>query len=63
MSITTKKPYPLGIDNPYLVRGRIGTSKWEIIDRKTFQCLGVYPNEFVAYECRRAMLKNAGYDA
>lgn len=60
---TTKKPYPLGIDNPFMVRGRIGTSKWEIIDRKTQACLGVYPNQLIAYECRRAMLLNAGYDA
>jgi len=63
MSTTTKKPYPLGIDNPMIVRARIGTTKWEIVDRETRQCLGVYPNQFIAYDCRRAMLKNAGYDA
>jgi len=63
MSTTAKKPYPLGMDNPMIVRARIGTSKWEIIDRKTRQCLGLYPNEMIAYECRRAMLRNAGYDA
>jgi hypothetical protein len=59
----TKKPYPLGIDNPYLIRGRFGTSMWEIIDRETNECVGVYPNENVAYDCRRAMLRDAGYDA
>jgi hypothetical protein len=63
MSTTTKKPYPLGIDNPYQIRGRIGTSKWEIIDRETRQSLGVYPSELIAYDCRRAMLRHAGYDA
>lgn len=63
MSTTAKKPYPLGIDNPMIVRARIGTSKWEIIDRETRQCLGLYPNQMIAYECRRAMLRNAGYDA
>ena len=63
MSTTTKKPYPLGIDNHMIVRGRIGTSKWEIIDRETRHCLGVYPNEFTAYDARRAMLRYAGYDA
>jgi hypothetical protein len=63
MSTTTKKPYPLGLDNPMLIRARIGTTKWEIIDRETRQCLGVYPNELIAYDCRRAMLRNAGYDA
>lgn len=63
MSTTTKKPYPLGIDNPMIIRGRIGSTKWEIVDRATGQCLGVYPNEFIAYDCRRAMLRNAGYDA
>ena len=64
MSTTiTKKAYPLGIDNPFIVRGRIGTSKWEIVDRTTRQCLGVYPTQLIAYDCRRAMLRNAGYDA
>lgn len=63
MSTTIKKPYPLGIDNPYIVRARINTSKWEIVDRETRLCLGVYPNEFTAYECRRAILRRAGYDA
>ncbi len=59
----TKKPYPLGIDNPYIIRGRFGTTKWEIVERETNQCLGLYPTEFTAYECRRAMLRHAGYDA
>lgn len=63
MSTTIKKPYPLGIDNPMIVRGRIGTTKWEIIDRATGTCLGVYPTQLIAYDCRRAMLRNAGYDA
>jgi hypothetical protein len=63
MSTTTKKPYPLGIDNPYLIRARIGTSRWEIIDRETRRSLGVYPSELIAYDCRRVMLRNAGYDA
>jgi hypothetical protein len=63
MSTTVKKPYPLGIDNPYQIRGRIGTSKWEIIDRETRHCLGVYPSETCAYDARRAILRHAGYDA
>jgi hypothetical protein len=62
MSTTTKKPYPLGIDNPMIIRGRIGTSKWEIIDRATGTCLGVYPTQLTAYDCRRSMLRNAGYN-
>jgi hypothetical protein len=63
MSTTIKKPYPLGIDNPMIVRARIGTSKWEIVDRITRQCLGIYPNELIAYDCRRTMLRHAGFDA
>jgi hypothetical protein len=59
---TTKKPYPLGLDNPFIVRARIGTTKWEIIDRESRHCLGVYPNQTTAYECRRAMLRYAGYE-
>jgi hypothetical protein len=49
-------PYPLGLDNPYAVVARLGTTKWEIRRKEDWVCLGVYPNQFVAYDCRRAII-------
>ena len=59
MSTTTaKKPYPLGIDNPYIVKGVFGTSRWAIYRREDFQKIATFPNQFVAYECRRAIIEH-----
>lgn len=48
--------YPLGIDNPILVRGVIGTSKWALYWRDDMTKIVTVPNQFIAYECRRAIL-------
>lgn len=58
----TKKPYPSVLDNPFQIRGKVGTSKWEIIDRQSRQCVGVYPDSNTAYDARRVFLRNAGYN-
>lgn len=57
------KPYPLGIDNPYVIRGIIGSSRWALYSRHPFQKIAEFPNEFAAYDARRAILKEQGYDA
>ena len=31
------KPYPLGIDNPYLILGEVGSSRWGLYRRDPFQ--------------------------
>jgi hypothetical protein len=57
------KPYPLGLDNPYVIRGIIGTSRWGLYHRDTFQKIAEFANEFQAYDARRAILKSQGYNA
>lgn len=57
------KPYPLGTDNPYVIRGIIGSSRWGLYSRHPFQKIAEFPNEFAAYDARRAILKEQGYDA
>jgi hypothetical protein len=56
-------PYPLGLDNPYIVRAVVGSSRWAIYRKENFQKIATFPNQFVAYECRRALLKFDGYNA
>jgi hypothetical protein len=57
------KPYPLGLDNPYVIRGMIGTTRWALYRREPFQKIGEFATEFQAYEARRAILKSEGYSA
>lgn len=57
------KPYPLGLDNPYIIRGIIGTSRWGLYDRKTYQKVAEFASQFQAYDARRAILKFEGYDS
>jgi len=58
-----KKPYPLGYDNPYVVRQVYGSNRWALYRREDFQKVATFPNQFVAYDCRRAILNQEGYDA
>jgi hypothetical protein len=57
------KPYPLGYDNPYVIRGIVGTSRWGLYDRQSYQKIAEFPNQFLAYDARRAILKTQGYDS
>lgn len=57
------KPYPLGLDNPYVIRGIIGSSRWAIYRREPFEKVAEFASEFQAYEARRAILKSEGYNA
>ena len=58
-----KKPYPLGCDNPYVVRQVYGSTRWAIYRKSDFQKVATFPNQFIAYDCRRAILNQEGYDA
>ena len=58
-----KKPYPLGYDNPYVVRQVYGSTRWAIYRKDDFQKVATFPNQFIAYDCRRAILHQEGYDA
>ena len=67
MSVYTReypmKPYPLGIDNPYVIRGIIGTSRWGLYHRETYQKIAEFATQFQAYDARRALLRFDGYNA
>lgn len=57
------KPYPLGLDNPYLIRGIIGTTRWGLYRRDPFMKIAEFASETEAYDARRAILKFEGYSA
>lgn len=57
------KPYPLGLDNPYVIRGIYGTSRWGLYDRETYHKVAEFASQTQAYDARRAILKTQGYDA
>jgi hypothetical protein len=50
------KPYPLGIDNPYVIRAIIGTTRWGLYQRESYQKVAEFASQFEAYEARRAIL-------
>jgi hypothetical protein len=56
------KPYPLGLDNPYLIRGEIESSRWSIYRREDFVKVATFNSETAAYDARRAILKIQGYN-
>lgn len=59
----TMKPYPLGLDNPYVIRGIRGTTRWGLFRRDPFEKIAEFASETQAYDARRAILKTQGYDA
>lgn len=56
------KPYPLGLDNPYVIRGIIGTTRWGLYHRETYQKIAEFASQTQAYDARRAILKSEGYN-
>jgi hypothetical protein len=48
--------YPLGIDNPIMVKGVMGTHKWALYWKDDMTKIATFPNQFLAYECRRVIL-------
>lgn len=61
--ISTMKPYPLGIDNPIAIRQVYGSTRWALYWKDDWQKLISVPNQFIAYDVRRAILKTMGYNA
>jgi hypothetical protein len=57
------KPYPLGLDNPYVILGIIGSSRWGLYRRDPFQKIAEFASQTQAYDARRAILKVQGYNA
>ena len=52
------KPYPLGIDNPIIVKGVIGSHKWALYWREDMQKIATFSNQFSAMEARRAIIRS-----
>ncbi len=57
------KPYPLGLDNPYVILGIIGSTRWGLYRRDPFEKVAEFASETQAYDARRAILKMQGYKA
>lgn len=57
------KPYPLGLDNPYVIRGIIGSTRWGLYHRETYQKVAEFATQWQAYDARRSILKSQGYSA
>ena len=52
------KHYPLGIDNPILVKGVMGSHKWALYWREDMQKIATFPNQFVAYQARQSIIES-----
>ena len=52
--------YPLGIDNPIIAKGVIGSHKWALYWREDFTKIATFNSEYKAYEARRHILKSKG---
>ena len=48
--------YPLGIDNPILIKGVIGSHKWALYWREDMTKIATFNLQFQAYEARRFLL-------
>lgn len=55
------KPYPLGIDNPYVILAVTGTTRWGLFRRDPFEKIIEFASETAAYDARRSLLLFAGY--
>lgn len=53
------KSHPLGIDNPIMVKGVIGTHKWALYWRDDMTKIATFSNQFTAYEARRAIVQQS----
>jgi len=49
--------YPLGIDNPIIVKAVMGSHKWAIYWRDDFTKIATFNSQFQAYEARRYILE------
>ena len=53
--------YPLGIDNPIIIKGVIGSHKWALYWRDDMTKIATFNSEHQAYQARRSLLDN--YDS
>ena len=50
--------YPLGVDNPILVKGVIGSHKWSIYWKDDMTKIATFHSQFQAYQARQSILSN-----
>ena len=50
------KSYPLGIDNPILVKGVWGSHKWALYWKDSMQKIATFNDQFSAYQARSSIL-------
>ena len=50
--------YPIGVDNPILIQGVIGSHKWALYWRDNFTKIATFNSQFEAYEARRAIIES-----
>ena len=48
--------YPLGMNNPIIVKGVMGTHKWALYWRDDFTKIATFDSEHQAYQARRSLL-------
>ncbi len=49
--------YPLGIDNPIMVKAQRGSTNWSLYWKDDFTKIATFPNQFVALQARRAIVE------
>lgn len=56
--MATAMSYSLGIDNPIKVKAVMGSHKWALYWKDDFTKIATFPDQFTAYEARRAILES-----
>ena len=50
--------YPLGIDNPIIVKGVWGSHKWAIYWKDNFTKIATFNSQHEAYQARQTILRS-----
>ncbi len=52
------KSYPLGIDNPILVKGVFGSHKWALYWKDDMIKIATFNSQFQAYQARQSIIES-----
>ncbi len=52
------KPYPLGIDNPILIKGVFGSQKWALYWKDDMIKIATFNSQFQAYQARQSIIES-----
>ena len=53
------KSYPLGIDNPILVKGVFGSHKWSLYWKETMEKIAEFNDQYSAMQYRDYLITNS----